>query len=264
MRALLFITGIALLCAVAMASLLLRSAEWSYAGANGPENWHRLSPSYALCQAGQRQSPIDLGRIRHPSIKQLDSSGLSAPIIKIAHHEHVEDIVDDGHTIQVSFDPGNFLSLESGTYELKQLHFHSPSEHRWGDKAAPLEMHVVFQSSEEKFAVMAVFIKAGLENSNFAYILKNLPAKKGAAKHVEKVDIDLDDLIPVSREIIHYEGSLTTPPCLENVEWLIFTQPIEWSKEQIDALSPRLHHNARPVQQVGARRAVLESMVESN
>jgi len=34
--------------------------HWSYAPDDGPTRWADLSPEYALCREGLRQSPIDL------------------------------------------------------------------------------------------------------------------------------------------------------------------------------------------------------------
>ena len=52
-----------------------------------------------------------------------------ATALKIAHHEHVTDILDNGHTIQVTVEEVSTLFTERGTYQLKQFHFHTPSEH---------------------------------------------------------------------------------------------------------------------------------------
>lgn len=39
---------------------MLDSANFSYSGANGPEKWGSLSPSFAACSNGKAQSPVDL------------------------------------------------------------------------------------------------------------------------------------------------------------------------------------------------------------
>jgi carbonic anhydrase len=101
---------------------------------------------------------------------------------------------------------------------------------------------------------MAVMIEEGEYNSNYAYILENLPDQKGRAIHLEHIGIDLDDLLPRDQVVLRYRGSLTTPPCLEGVEWLVFNARIQFSASRIEKLSSRISPNARPVQPVGKAR----------
>ena len=56
----------------------------------------------------------------------------------------------------------------------------------------------------------------------------------------------------------HDDGSLTTPPCTEEVKWSIFEQPIEMSKEQIIAFQQIFEDNHRPVQPLNDREIIKE------
>jgi len=71
------------------------------------------------------------------------------------------------------------------------------------------------------------------------------------------VDADLDysasSLLPVSTNYFNYNGSLTTPPCSEIVEWIVMETPLEASQAQLDAFSSILHNNFRPVQPISGR-----------
>ena len=49
----------------------LVSANFSYAGPNGPEYWGSLSPSYAACSHGKSQSPVELMKTDIVINKQL-------------------------------------------------------------------------------------------------------------------------------------------------------------------------------------------------
>src|SRR5271157_4770116 len=71
--------------------------EWSYSGANGPEHWGDLCPEFAACKTGKEQSPID---ITNPQVVQLSA-------IHFANHPVPLKIIDNGHTIQQKFAPGN-------------------------------------------------------------------------------------------------------------------------------------------------------------
>ena len=49
-----------------------------------------------------------------------------------------------------------------------------------------------------------------------------------------KEDFNPERVLPSDRSYFSYLGSLTTPPLLESVTWLIFKQPIKTTKEQVD------------------------------
>jgi carbonic anhydrase len=60
-------------------------------------------------------------------------------------------------------------------------------------------------------------------------------------------------LIPENRAYWTYMGSLTTPPCTENVLWMVMKQPQQISPEQIAIFARLYKNNARPVQPVNNR-----------
>lgn len=62
-----------------------------------------------------------------------------------------------------------------------------------------------------------------------------LPKKETEKDIFVKEPVDLQALFPQDQTSFHYNGSLTTPPCTEEVKWVIFELPIEMSKEQIQA-----------------------------
>lgn len=53
-------------------------------------------------------------------------------------------------------------------------------------------------------------------------------------------------------------GSLTTPPCSENVSWMIFQSPIQASAEQIAAIEAIEGKNNRPTQPLNERVVEIE------
>ena len=53
---------------------------------------------------------------------------------------------------------------------------------------------------------------------------------------------------PAQRAYYHYEGSLTTPPCSETVDWIVLTHPIEVDEVDIARFAKLYPMNARPVQ----------------
>ena len=43
---------------------------------------------------------------------------------------------------------------------------------------------------------------------------------------------------------VHYLGSLTTPPCTEGVDWIVFTHPLDITYRQVRAYAHRMHMRA--------------------
>jgi carbonic anhydrase len=226
--------------------------HWSYEGKHGPEKWGSLDPAYAACDKGKEQSPIDIikagaGTANPWTINYRPTS------LNIAHHEHVVDIVDNGHTIQVNVDEGSTLTTSRNTYQLKQFHFHSPSEHTVDGKSFPMEVHFVHQSADGNFAVVGALFAEGPSNENVAKLIANFPKAKGDTVRLPETKLDLSLQLPKNNAAYTYMGSFTTPPCTENVEWLVFREPILASREQLKAFAARLSPNNRPVQPVNGR-----------
>ena len=84
---------------------------WHYEGAEGPEHWGALSPKFAACGEGQSQSPVDIADTVAGNETILLKIGLPPAALKIAHHEHVADGINNGHTIQINYEGGDTLTI---------------------------------------------------------------------------------------------------------------------------------------------------------
>ena len=229
-----------------------RPVHWSYEGPEGPMAWGALSPVYALCKDGVGQSPIALtsGAAGTGVTWKFNygSTGLT-----LAHHEHVDELVDNGHTIQVKVEEGSTLTLNGSVYTLKQFHFHTPSEHTLDGKNLPMEMHMVHQDSAGGFAVVSILFEEGKPNANIAKLVANLPAAKGDTVTVANERLDLEMHLPATEKAFHYVGSLTTPPCSEQVQWLVLQDRVTASPDQLAAFATLIGPNNRPVQALHTR-----------
>lgn len=229
-----------------------RPVHWSYEGPEGPMAWGALSPVYALCKDGVGQSPIALtsGAAGTGVTWKFNygSTGLT-----LAHHEHVDELVDNGHTIQVTVEEGSTLTLNGSVYTLKQFHFHTPSEHTLDGKNLPMEMHMVHQDSAGGFAVVSILFEEGKPNANIAKLVANLPAAKGDTVTVANERLDLEMHLPATEKAFHYVGSLTTPPCSEQVQWLVLQDRVTASPDQLAAFATLIGPNNRPVQALHTR-----------
>ena len=148
--------------------------------------------------------------------------------------------------------PGSFFTLDGEQYDLKQFHFHAPSEHTVDGQPAAIELHLVHETAGGQKAVVGVLINEGAANTAFQPVWDHLPAAEGAEQEYD-VQVNAADLLPVDQTTFRYAGSLTTPPCSEGVSWFLMIRPIELSAEQIAAFTAIYDGNNRPVQPLDGR-----------
>jgi carbonic anhydrase len=237
------------LCGLLAATALAAGAQdhkphWEYTGKNGTKAWGNLEPDFALCKTGKVQSPIN---IQDKQAKQSPRAALS-----IRYVPETAEVVNNGHTIQVNVQEGSTIQLEDGEYKLAQFHFHTPSEEKINGKPFPMEAHFVHKNDAGKLAVVAVFLKQGKENAALKDVFDHLPPKEGMTEAL-KSPVNLPAILPTQLAHYHYVGSLTTPPCSEDVSWQVLKTPVEISKAQIDAFHKLYKMNARPVQPLNGR-----------
>jgi len=217
-------------------SLPLNSA-WAYAGDAGPDNWSKLKAEYATCASGRRQSPIDLA----------DGIAVDLEPIQFAYSPAPFRVVDSGRNLQVAVYGGG-LTLLGKNYELMRIQFHRPSEISVGGKVFEMDAQLMHKAADGKLLIVAVPLEKGGENPLVQMALNNVPLEPGGDVMPPAQHIDVNRLFPESRRYFTFMGSLTTPPCTEDVVWIVIKQPQSVSSEQL-AIFQRLYPpNARPVQ----------------
>jgi len=219
--------------------------HWSYAGANGPAKWGALEKGFVQCKLGQVQSPIDI-----PDAKARKGD---LPALLFNYRPSPLKIIDNGHTIQVNYAPGSFVTVSGTRYELLRLEFHKPSEVKINGKEHDMAVHLVHQGPQGKLAVIAVFLDQGKENALIKTLWTNLPQAKDKESVVEAVKINAIELLPSDKGYYSFPGSLTTPPCTENVAWFVLKTPVQVSAEEIARFAKLYPMNARPVQPLNER-----------
>ena len=216
--------------------------HWGYTGEIGPAHWADLSEEWKLARDGKEQSPIDI----------TDAQQGELPQIEYQYGPTRINVVNNGHTIQVNYDEGSSITLDGKTYRLLQFHFHAPSEHTINGESFDMEVHLVHKSDEGELAVIGVMFKPGEINGYLQPLWKHFPTESGEEKHSEDM-FGAGSLLPEGASYYTYQGSLTTPPCSENVRWLVLTEPLEVSAEQIEAFTSIYSGNNRPVQPLNDR-----------
>jgi carbonic anhydrase len=239
-QALKLFTGLAL-CPLCASATFAAEHHWSYEGETGPDKWGGLDAADALCSAGGQQSPIDL----------TGTITAQQPPLKISWIKRPDEIVNNGHTIQLDFAEGDTLRVGDRSYAFKQFHFHCPSEHLIEGKRFAMEAHFV-HAATDGLAVIAVLMVAGKPSAVFKKIVATMPSEEGPAVPADPT-IDPSRLLPAKRAYFRYEGSLTTPPCSETVNWIVLAQPIEVDEADIMRFAKLYPMNARPVQERNRR-----------
>lgn len=238
--------------AVVATSLMagVHSAHWGYTGEEDPAHWGDLDPKYAECKLGGSQSPINI------SVKNtVHTTGLEP--IKFDYKSSAVSVINNGHTVQVNIEEGSTITIDEKVFELKQFHFHAPSENHIDGKEFPLEAHFVHAAEDGSLAVVAVMFKDGKDNPIINKVWKKMPHKMGEKVACKLSAKMINDMLPADKSYYRFDGSLTTPPCSEGVRWFVMKNYSEVSKEEVEEFSHTMHHpNNRPLQPTNARKVL--------
>jgi carbonic anhydrase len=177
-------------------------------------------------------------------------------------------LVNDGHTVGVTFPETykgglgvsgganvNEMLQDANFYRLWKMTVHHPSEHRLHGKTFPLELQLIHQNPlTEQTGILAVWVELGEPSPFFATLLEGgLPQRSfeevnfntqaspiHQARSADAVGLALASLMELpagsdlQNQVMAYNGSLTVPPCEENVKWWVRRAPVKASKEQIE------------------------------
>lgn len=210
------------------------------------------APADSYPTPGAAQSPIDFRKDEITFVKRL-------PAIEFSYARRTDVTLvntgspDEEATIRADVPAGAAsLALVGVRYDLLQFHWHTPSEHELEGRRAPLEVHFVHRAADGSLLVVGAFIEEGRHNRRFEGIFDVLPEHAGDTTQVPRVQ--LNGLLPRARKSYRYDGSLTTPPFTEGVQWIVLAEPIRMSEEQIDAFRDQFEEgNSREVKPLNGR-----------
>lgn len=237
--------------------------KWNYSGESGPEFWAELETS-SDC-GGQHQSPINIIDIE--TIPGKITERISD--IRYEDKTTIKSITNNGHTIQYNFNGDlNVIGYQNKQYKMEQFHFHSPSEHTINGVRYPLEIHMVHHSEESNsYIVLAILVQQGEPDSTFTFLEKYLPINQGETKEVNE-SYDFGTTVSESFgvdtvNVYTYQGSLTTPPCTEDVIWIVMKDASNASATQIELLQKLMpKNNYRETQLINDRKVYHEIITD--
>lgn len=116
-----------------------------------------------------------------------------------------------------------------------------------------MEGHFVYTTKDKKITVISILYQYGKENKTLKQVWKKMPQKAETKKNLSQ-PVAISQLFPKDLDYYNFEGSLTTPPCTEGVNWIVFKKQENISKDQVKKFSKTLgFNNNRPIQKLNGR-----------
>lgn len=224
-------------------------APWDYDGERGPQAWAKLHPSYALCEKGRFQSPIDL----------RDGVGVDLPPISFEFKPSLFKVTDTGKTLELGYNNGGSFTVLGNIYRLSHIEFRHPAEERINGRTHGMSVQLHFRDAQGRMAAVSVLLNpTGKENPFIQTVWNHIPLLRNEPISPPDVLLDLGRILPRDLAYYTYMGSLTSPPCTEGVTWYVLKNPVDISSEQAQIFGRLYPSNVRPIQ-AGNSRLIKES-----
>ncbi|KZV86481.1 carbonic anhydrase [Exidia glandulosa HHB12029] len=217
-------------------------SNFGYSGERGPLNWAGLDAANVACRTSQVQSPIVLDN--------TVAFATEVPQITIAAVEEAE-FENLGTTLETIVSGTTVFGGK--TFNLKQFHMHTPSEHRINEEYFPLEIHMVHEADDGTIGVIAIPFQLTEDGSTTALltsVITNIAQVTVPGTATKTGPLDFAEVIAAVQAgpLFQYTGSLTTPPCAEGLTFLVLEKPLALDVKTYNTIKSVIKFNARYTQ----------------
>jgi carbonic anhydrase len=233
-------------------------AENPFAYDNGPvgqQTWCGVCNDAALRHF---QAPINIPEgTPDPALPAIKFTGYDQPTLPLKTTLH------NPYNLKI-YTPAGSNSIEIpplGKYTLDEFHFHRPSEEAVNNHRYPMVIHFVHKkagcTTGQCAVVIGVLVEEGQPAEKTSAALKVLFQRFPPPASTGGPPIELQGLLPddyQSAGYYTYIGSLTTPPCSENITFYILKTPVKFSAAELKEFARRYPSpNARDIQDLNSR-----------
>lgn len=224
-----------------------------------------------ICSSGELQSPIKIesGTIN----KIIEEDNLDYLKLTYEYKSIFKSVqYNAGYGLFINSNFGNLKitgdsnSTLGGIYRAEHIRMRYPAEHNISyssdsfDESDTRELELQIEHRREtdgKVLIVSVIYKVGW------YFNKFIDQFIFSKENIGGGDIDLSHIIPgfdYLKDFYLYDGSYTTPDCLENVTWVVYSKKVSVDAVQMDVFNKLLEvdgvGNNRILQDIGEREVI--------